>query len=181
MAIEPWIETFSGKRMYFLDPKPEMICIEDIAHALSNICRFGGHCVRFYSVAEHSINVSSFSNNALEGLLHDASEAYLIDIPKPIKEHLLEYKEIERKLMAVIAEKYGFSWPESEDTKDADTVMLKIEAMQLLGSGGRNWLHNFPTERSENGYPPLAFLSPRGAKLAFLQRFNALTVGRLVP
>ena len=51
-----WIQTFTGKRMYPLDPKPEDICIEDIAHALSNICRFTGHTKKFYSVGEHSIN-----------------------------------------------------------------------------------------------------------------------------
>jgi len=99
--LEPWIETYTGKKLYFLEPKPEQIDIEDIATALSNECRFGGHTKSFYSVAEHSILVATIcpAPLALVGLLHDASEAYLRDIASPIKQYLANYKELEEKLM----------------------------------------------------------------------------------
>lgn len=172
--IEPYIETFTGRRMYFLEPRPEMVCIEDIAHALSNMCRFSGHTTRFYSVAEHSVHVSYLTNN-LEGLLHDASEAYLVDIPKPIKPHLANYTLVEDGLMRVIADIFGFSWPVSADTKDADTFMLKAEAMQLMATGGRDWVDNFPTERVAPMSVCVKGRPPAEAETLFLRRFLELT------
>src|SRR6478752_7418281 len=108
---EPVIRTFTGKWMDVFSPTPEMICIEDIAHALSLMCRFGGHTPTLYSVGQHSIHVSKLVGNKhkLAALLHDASEAYFMDIPRPIKKKVLEYGPIEDKLMKVIAEKFGFA------------------------------------------------------------------------
>ena len=85
--VGDWIQTMSGVIFYPLDPRPEEIRIEDIAHALSHQCRFAGHCREFYSVAEHSVRVSRElpQEFMLWGLLHDASEAYLVDLPRPIK------------------------------------------------------------------------------------------------
>jgi hypothetical protein len=174
MAIEPYIETYTGKHFYFLDPKPDMICIEDIAHALSNNCRFGGHCREFYSVAEHSIWVSRMCDNPLEGLLHDASEAYLVDIPKPVKQHLPDYRVIEEKVMIAIADKFAFGWPMSADLHDADATMLKVEAKQLLRTGGREWLHEFPTKRDADKGPTLAILAPRAAEALFMEEYKRL-------
>jgi len=82
------IRTFTGKYVNVFEPTLEMICIEDIAHALSMQCRFGGHLPYFYSVAQHSINCSFLVDTPclkLEVLMHDASEAYLLGIPSPIK------------------------------------------------------------------------------------------------
>lgn len=82
-----WIQTFSGRQFFPLEPRVEDVCIEDIAHGLSNLCRYAGHCECFYSVAQHCLLVSRVvpREHALRGLLHDASEAYLIDVPRPIK------------------------------------------------------------------------------------------------
>jgi hypothetical protein len=124
------IRTFSGIYMNVFEPTLEMICIEDIAHALSYQCRFGGHLPKFYSVAQHSLNCSYLIEDRelkLAGLLHDASEAYLLDIPRPIKHRLSNYKEIEDKLMRLIAEKYFFEWPLHEDVKRVDELMLQHE------------------------------------------------------
>ena len=88
----PYIQTVSGRRVNPLDPSPDDIDVHDIAVALSNQCRFGGHTRRYYSVAQHACIVSdqmlergADAQDALWGLLHDASEAYLVDLPHPLK------------------------------------------------------------------------------------------------
>jgi len=128
------IRTFTGIYINVFDPKPEDICIEDIAHALSNQCRFGGHLPDYYSVAQHSILCCKMTDDEykLQALLHDASEAYLLDIPRPIKQGLSNYKEIENKLMRVIADKFGFTHPLDEVIKDIDEWALVVEWKYLM-------------------------------------------------
>jgi hypothetical protein len=124
------IRTASGIYMNVFEPTPEMVCIEDIAHALTYQCRFGGHLPTFYSVAHHSLNCSYLIDEPelkLAALLHDASEAYLLDIPRPIKQRLRDYKEIEDGLMRVIANKFGFEWPLHPEVKKVDEIMLQLE------------------------------------------------------
>lgn len=123
------IRTYTGIYINVFEPTPEMICIEDIAHALANQCRFGGHLPRFYSVAQHSGYVCALvdDDNAFSALMHDASEAYLMDIPRPIKKRLRDYKEIEDGLMRVIADKFGFEYPMNTIIKEADEQMLQLE------------------------------------------------------
>ena len=94
------------------NPKTENIRVLDIAHALSNICRYGGHCTRFYSVAQHSVFCSKQLGTPLEQmefLMHDASEAYLIDLPRLIKRGMPMYREIEDNLLYVIFKHFGFN------------------------------------------------------------------------
>src|SRR5215213_11515028 len=102
------IQTFTGKFVTPLDPKIDQIDIIDIAHALSNMCRYAGHVRKFYSVAEHSILASYyvFEDEALEALLHDATEAYLVDVPKPYKHMLPDYCKYEDRLHGVISLKF---------------------------------------------------------------------------
>lgn len=129
------IRTVTGIYMNVFEPTPEMICIEDIAHALSNQCRFGGHLPRFYSVAEHSLNCMHLIEKdelKLGALLHDASEAYLLDIPSPIKKGLSNYKEIEDRLMMVIAKKFEFDYPLHPEIKKVDEIMLQMEWDNLM-------------------------------------------------
>lgn len=177
--LENWIETHSGKKMYFLDPQPNMVDIEDIARSLSMQCRFSGHTSSFYSVAEHSIRVANylFHKNLpctiiLQGLLHDASEAYLLDVPSPVKQCLINYKDIEYVLMATIMDKFGLDWPLSPEVKEADTVMLKNEARQLLPSKGASWVDKYPTKTEFD--EPILGLSQKDAELSFLLWFNFL-------
>ena len=121
--------------MNVFEPTMDMICIEDIAHALSYQCRFGGHLPKFYSVAQHSLNCSYLMDNKelkLAALLHDASEAYLLDIPRPIKQSLSNYKEIEDGLMKLIAEKFGFEYPLHSEVKKIDELMLQLEWDYLM-------------------------------------------------
>jgi len=123
------IRTFTGKYINVLEPTPEMICIEDIAHSLANQSRFGGHLPEFYSVAQHSVMCARNCKPGFEfqALMHDASEAYLLDMPKPIKNHLPEYVKIEDNLMQVIAEMVGFPFPLQPEIKEIDKEMLEFE------------------------------------------------------
>ena len=176
--IEPWIETHSGKKMYFLEPTAAMIDIDDIAHSLSLQCRFSGHTSRFYSVAEHSVNVAiELADEGLEvqlqGLLHDASEAYLLDVPSPVKQFLTGYKSMEERLMRAICSKFGVNFPMSMMVKEADHVMLKCEARNLLPSKGASWLDQFPT--IWESYRHIEGLEPKDAKFSFLEWFDYLT------
>lgn len=170
VELEPWIETFTGKTFYFLDPKPESIDIRDIAHSLAYTCRYTGHSKRFYSVAEHSLYVSYLAANPLAGLLHDASEAYITDIASPIKPYLNNYRELEDRLMLRIAGVFGFDYPLDEDIKDCDATQLKTEAKYLLPSKGLTWAHMYPTKR-EHGIKPEC-MGPEEAERAFLERFE---------
>jgi hypothetical protein len=120
-----------------LAPDPADICIEDIAHALSNQCRFAGHTRVHYSTAQHSVMASWIvaPPYRLVTLLHDASEAYLSDIAAPVK-HDVEfgsfYRSFEAQLERVIAEKYGLEYPYPPAVKFADDVMLRSEQRDLM-------------------------------------------------
>ncbi len=170
--IEPYIETFTGRHFYFLDPTDDMIDIEDIAHALSMQCRFTGHTSDFYSVAEHCVHVSYLAKDQLQGLLHDASEAYLTDVASPVKPYLQNYKAMEETIMSAVATKFGFDWPMSTDTHDADRTQLKAEARALLKSKGQDWVANFPTRRVR-GRTPRCY-RPQDARRYFLERYYEL-------
>ena len=168
--LEPWIETYTGKKFHFLNPTHEQIDIRDIAHSLAFTCRYTGHSRRFYSVAEHSVLVSYLATDPLAGLLHDASEAYITDIASPIKPHLNNYKELEDMIMERIAKKFGFAYPLDPDIKDCDSTQLKTEAKHLLKSGGIPWAHLYPTKRP-HGITPNCW-SPEEAEKKFLERFE---------
>lgn len=137
------IRTFSGQYVNVFDPDPDTILIEDIAHALSQQCRFGGHLPEFYSVAQHSVlcAVAVPPEHALAALLHDASEAYMLDIPSPIKNRLPDYKKYEDNLMQVIAKKFGFQYPLHEEVKQADKLLLEWEwdVLMLKKEIARGW------------------------------------------
>ncbi len=123
------IRTYTGKVFDLKILDPDSICIEDIAHALSYTARFGGHLYGLYSVAQHSYYVSQMvsNENKLAALLHDASEAYLGDMPSPFKKLMPDYKKLEDNLMKVISKKFGFEYPFHKEIKEADADMLHIE------------------------------------------------------
>lgn len=124
------IRTVTGVYIDVFNPKPEDIRIEDIAHSLSHQCRFGGHLKEFYSVAQHSsicCGLQKELNLGLATILHDASEAYLLDIPKPIKRELKDYQKVEDNLMRVIADKFGFEYPLNPSIKKIDKEVLEVE------------------------------------------------------
>lgn len=137
------IRTVSGQYVDLADPDPDTILITDIAHALSQLPRFGGHLPRFYSVAQHSMACAELvaPEHKLQALLHDASEAYLLDVPSPLKALLPEYRKLEQRFMEVIAKKFGFAWPLAEEVKLADHTMLHTEwHLVMLQKGGPEFL-----------------------------------------
>lgn len=128
------IRTFTGKYINVFEPTLDMIDIEDISHALSNIGRFGGHLPEFYSVAQHCCLCAYLvpEEHKLAALLHDSTEAYMMDIPSPIKKRLNDYKNLEDKLMSAISEKFGFEYPLNSVIKECDHKMLELEWNNLM-------------------------------------------------
>jgi hypothetical protein len=170
-----WMVTYSGQVFWPLDPRPEEIHIKDIAHGLSMICRFNGHVSAFYSVAEHSVHVSTLvpPEHAMAGLLHDAPEAFLGDMIRPIKRCMPTYREAEDRLWRVIAGKFGLPVELPPCVKEADNVMLMTERRDLIP--------NFPSKpwtEDKLGIQPAEFnvecMSPEKAREAFMDRFEFL-------
>jgi hypothetical protein len=136
-----WMQTFTGRAFYPLDPRVEDIDPRDIAHALSMICRYGGHVQRFYSVAEHCVlmSLAVAPEHALWALLHDATEAYLIDLIRPIKRSMPIYREIEDRLMVVICERFGLPPGMPGEVHEADNRILLDERAAMLGPIPQPW------------------------------------------
>jgi len=167
-----WMQTYTGRVFYPLFPSAEAVCIEDIAHALSLLCRFGGHCQRFYSVAEHSVHVAHAARDHLKrsALLHDASEAYAVDIPRPLKISLPDYQVVEDLITAAIAERFGVSF-DSPEIKALDRAILVDEARQNMAPPPQQW--DGPTEGLGI---TLRFWSPEEAEHEFLAAARAYGV-----
>ena len=137
-----YITTYTGRHFEPSNPDPDMIRIEDIAHALSMICRGNGHVKTFWSVGQHCIGCANeawargLSNRmVLAALLHDASECYLSDIPRPYKEELPAYREQEERLLGMIYEKFlgsPLSEKEQRKLKEIDDAMLWYDLENLL-------------------------------------------------
>ena len=141
MKQDDWIQTYTGKKFRPLEAAPEDIDIRDIAHALALQCRFNGHCRVFYSVAEHSVRVSQVvsSEHALWGLLHDAAEAYLTDLPRPVKRQFEDYRLAEEALLRVVAERFQLPWPLPDEVISVDGQLLATEARDLMGPRPDSW------------------------------------------
>lgn len=180
--MEAWIETVSGVRFEFQDPKPEQIKVHDIAHALSNNCRFVGQCRKFYSVAEHSWHIARMLEGTplevqLAGLLHDASEAYITDVASPVKQFMPEYRKMEDVIMLAVAKKYNFEYPLHPAVKQCDLMALSIEAHHLLLSKGNDWEMWQEIKRPPiiDAYRPIG-MAPEVARQVFLDKFFELTM-----
>lgn len=138
---DDWMQTYTGRPFWPLDPRVEDIDIEDIAHALAMICRYGGHTRRFYSVAEHCVLMSYAvaPEHALWAMLHDATEAYVGDMIRPLKYSMPAYREVEDRLMTVICERFGLDLVCPAEVKAADTRILNDERAALLGPPPAPW------------------------------------------
>lgn len=187
------VETYTGLYVDLKNPDPETIVIEDIAHALSQICRYNGHVERFDSVAEHAVFVSQrlerkgYSPEVqMEGLHHDDAEAYLGDVVRPLKNLLGPvYEKMSSRMDDAIATALGL--PESTEeshrlVKDADNWAIFVEARHLLPSKGEGWRSGRRSWDLHSGVPsriitPDYFkggIKPREAELAYLKRHSYL-------
>jgi 5'-deoxynucleotidase YfbR-like HD superfamily hydrolase len=178
----PWIQTHSGTRFYASSPT---FRIDDIAHALGMQCRYAGHTRYFYSVAEHSVIVSLLMEelklgDPMEGLLHDAHEAYMIDMPRPWKQIIPDYHKVEKEVEHAMREHFYLPTSATHGCKQADQLALFIESWYLMPCRGESY-----GEWDPEGYRPKAIklcdagwrtlnLYPEEATKRFLERYEAL-------
>lgn len=173
-----FMQTATGRKFWPMDPRADEVFIEDIAHSLALQCRYAGHCLRFYSVAEHSVLIARHLRDqygeqaALWGLLHDASEAYLVDVPRPVKPYLTGYKDAEAKVMAAVCDRFGLSHEMPVAVHDADN---RIIADELVNMVPMDWHARYAGK--ELGVH-LRYWSPERAREEFMATFDALT-GRM--
>jgi 5'-deoxynucleotidase YfbR-like HD superfamily hydrolase len=174
--IGGWLQTHSGGQFWPLDPRVEEVRIQDIAAALSKLCRFAGHCLDFYSVAQHSVLVSRFvpREYAFEALLHDGSEAFMVDVPRPLKLALPDYRGLERRVQDVIYQRFGVEETANSANfvKAADNRVLAQEHRDLMAMSPYNW--SAELERLAPLPYTIVPLDPEKARLIFLERFRQL-------
>lgn len=166
------MQTYTGKRFYPLDPRIEDIDILDIAQGLSQECRYGSQCNQHYSVAQHSYLVSKLVSpkNALQGLMHDAAEGYIKDLPRDLKKALPGYKKIEDRLLKVIFERFNIRFPICKEVHYWDTAILLAEKKVLFNE-------YLPWSIEATHEAPDIEIDPwpaKTAKAAFLIRFRHL-------
>jgi hypothetical protein len=178
-------ETYTGARVTPLALKLEQINIIDIAHALSQQCRYGGHTSQFYSVAQHCCVLASYVENVLKGkaldclqiLMHDAAEAYLIDMPRPIKQFMPEFRKWDHAAQAAIRSWLGIGdVPIPSWQGDLDNRIIVDERAQVMSDSGNDWHHD-----PKHGVMPLGVrIEPWPARMAekqFLFRYAAYMNG----
>ena len=166
-----FIPTASGLHFDYHDIMRNEVKIEDIAHALSHLCRFGGHVLRFYSVAQHSVIVSHLvpPEHALGALLHDATEAFVQDVVRPVKRHCADYKAIE-EMVAELIDKTFDVWTEHPAIKRADNMALYAEGVSFFGSVDGWGLDEYAWEHAKIRPDSIDM-----SRVLFLKRYEELT------
>jgi len=171
------IVTYTGRLFWPLNPKLEDINLLDICHALGNQCRFTGHTTSFYSVAEHSCRVHDNLPHEyrMAGILHDASEAYLMDLAKPVKEQdaMSLFREAEDNLMRLVGKKYGFNFPYADEVSKVDKILLNTEYRDLMS---KNELRTADFNGSKPLETRIVPWSPQVAKFEMITRLEKLGV-----
>jgi hypothetical protein len=164
-------QTYTGLKFYPVEARPEDLRIEDIAHALAIVNRYNGHTPKPYSVAQHSVIVSLevAPENALWGLLHDASEAYIGDMVSPLKRMMVAYQVVESELMKVVCKKFALPEEMPEDVKRADLAVLAAEYRDMFVNKPFDW--GLPIPAVKRKIKPVGW---RKAQAMFLQRFQEL-------
>lgn len=168
-----WMQTYTGRVFYPVSPLAEDIDPVDIAHSLALQCRYGGHVDRFYSVAEHCLLMSWWvePKNALHALLHDATEAYVSDVPRPLKGHLPEYKDIEDRVWQEICKRFNVEPTMPEQVWEADNRILLTERAALLSSTKHKW---YQDDRIEPLPVNIVGWSPQMIERMYINRLEEL-------
>jgi hypothetical protein len=169
----PTIMLRSGNYFSLQTPEQSVFTIEDIAHALAHICRYTGHCSSHYSVAQHAVLVSHVVpiEHAFAGLMHDAAEAFIGDVAKPLKDMLPDYRHIEERIEAAVFARFGLPPTMPPSVKAADRVLLRTEQRDLMGANGHVWTYTAdiqPLPERIHPWPAPA------ARQIFLDRFREL-------
>jgi 5'-deoxynucleotidase YfbR-like HD superfamily hydrolase len=176
-----WIGLLSGAQMNYNFPEKSDVTLDDLASALSNICRFSGHLPVFYSVAQHLVNTSRIVEPefAFDALMHDTSEAFTNDLPTPLKWAFPIFKTLEEKIEAAMADRFGFNYPYPPAVKVADTEMLLLEK-KYVKLDDREWPHYNGIEfEHQFEKVDLKGWQPCRAKREFLERYEELTRDRV--
>ena len=172
-----WIDTWSGKRFFPLRPSAQEVDIGDIASSLAHQCRFGGHTREYYSVAQHCVHVAELLLNsgdpdlALWGLLHDAAEAYLLDLPRPIKRApgMELYRAAEQEVLQVVAERFCLEPHLPQAVREADERLFATEIRDLMNPRMREYTPLVqPLFETTVPWPPAV------ARVRYLEMFNDL-------
>lgn len=177
---DQWISLLSGAKFNYNKPEESDVTIEDIASALSNVCRFSGHLPRFYSVAQHLVNTSRIvsPSNRFTALMHDTAEAFTNDLPTPLKWALPIFKELEVSIESAMGKKFGFEYPYPQEVKEADTIMLMLEKYYVKGDDSIWPLYEKYDKFYVEPYRHLVNIEhswqPVRAKREFLERFYEL-------
>jgi hypothetical protein len=163
-----WMQTYTGRQFWPLDPRPEDVCAEDIAHGLSHQCRYAGHTRFFYSTAEHCCLMhDAAGEHRREMLLHDCAETWMSDVVRPVKKQLSDFAEIEAGIERVVAAKYGLAYPWPDLVREYDTRILLDERAALMARPPAPWA----MEDLEPLGVEIRCWSPAVAKAQFLARF----------
>lgn len=174
--MTPTIQTVSGRVINFATPGVNDYDITDIAHGLSNVCRYGGQCLFFYSVAQHSVLVSRLvpREHAMEALMHDGTEAYMCDVPTPLKLLLDEYRRIERELDAGIRWQHSLPIRMTHEVHAADGMALAIEKPQLTVKTDMSWTSMPEVADELRAKHRIQLMYPPDAKALWLERYAEL-------
>ena len=174
---DPYVSTFLGNRFYLTRPHIDDVALEDIAHGLAYQCRFNGQTKSFYSVAQHSLMVMALVPPPLhcQALLHDAAEAYLGDMVKPLKQLFPEFSVIEARVMEIIGQRFAVDLRKLDPAiKRADLIALATEKRDLMPYSTEAWSYLEDIAPLPDIIQPL---NPQAAKEAFLAAFARLAPG----
>lgn len=173
-----WIALHSGRRFWPLSPDWMAIQIGDIAAGLSKLCRYGGHCLRFYSVAEHCVLMAGRAPHHLrrQMLLHDAPEGLgLVDLPSPVKRQFPAYRDAEKRLMRAVATRFELPWPLDPLVAEFDARICldeRDQGMAPLEATNEEWMAASPVMAHEPLGVTLQFWSPKRAEWEYTLAFN---------
>lgn len=176
LTDDQWIGLLSGAKMNYNKPEESDVTLDDLASALSNICRFSGHLPKFYSVAQHLVNTSRIVpvEFAFDALMHDTAEAFTNDLPTPLKWAFPVFKQLEEKIEAAMADRFGFNYPYDPAVKTADTIMLLLEK-KYVKLDEREWpVYDGIEFEHMFDRVDLKPWQPIRAKREFLERFEEL-------